>query len=227
MSTKLTRILSWGGFIVVIGLIVWGMIAANNKAAGGAAGDGAVVKLEYPVSSSDWTIGSSSALVTLVEYGDFECPSCGSFYPVVKQLLTDEGPSRVLFAFRHFPLPQHANAMIAAEASEAAGVQGQFWAMHDLLYANQNDWVNLPDPTQVFAGYATTIGINQAKFLTDLKSPDVYNSVMADLKQAEQNNLDYTPTFFVNGVRIDNPTSYAAFKQIIDNAASSTVSSNS
>jgi protein-disulfide isomerase len=227
MSTKLTRILSWGGFIVVIALIVWGMIAANNKAAGGAAGDGAVVKLEYPVSSSDWTIGSSSALVTLVEYGDYECPSCGAFYPVIKQLLTDEGPSRVLFVFRHFPLPQHANAMIAAEASEAAGLQGQFWALHDLLYANQNDWVNLPDPTQVFAGYATTIGINQAKFLTDLKSSDVYNSVMADLKQAEQNNLDYTPTFFVNGVRIDNPTSYAAFKQIIDNAASSTVSSNS
>jgi protein-disulfide isomerase len=223
MSDKLKNILTWGGFLLVIALIVWGLIDANKKAEGITSAN-SPVKLEYPVTSSDWTMGSSSAPVTLVEYGDFECPSCGAFYPVVKQLLAEEGPSRVFFVFRHFPLPQHANAVPAAEASEAAGLQGQFWAMHDMLYANQNDWVNLPDPTSVFTGYAAKIGINTTQFLKDMKSPDAYNKVVADLKQAEQNDLDYTPTFFINGVRIDNPTSYAAFKQLIDNAASSTAS---
>jgi protein-disulfide isomerase len=224
MSPKLKKILTWGGFVVVIALIVWGLIDANNKAAG-ITNSSAQVTLNNPVTSSDWTTGSSTAPVTLVEYGDFQCPSCGAFYPVVKQLLAAEGPSRVYFAFRNFPLPQHPNAMIAAEAAGAAGLQGQFWAMHDMLYANQNDWVNLPDPTSVFEGYAAKIGINTAQFLTDLKSPDVYNRVISDLKQAEQNNLDYTPTFFVNGVRIDNPDSYADFKQLIDNAIASSTAS--
>ena len=184
----------------------------------------APVTLENPVTSSDWTLGSSTAPVTLVEYGDYQCPSCGAFYPVIKQLLSDEGPSRVYFVFRNFPLPQHPNAMISAEAAGAAGLQGQYWAMHDLLYANQNDWVNLAHPTSVFEGYASKIGINTTQFLKDLKSPDVYNRVISDLKQAQQNNLDYTPTFFINGVRITNPDSYTAFKQLIDNAASSTAS---
>lgn len=224
MNANTKRILTWGSFVVVIVLLVWGLIAANQKAAGIDDSSTAPVTLNNPVTSSDWTLGSSSAPVTLVEYGDFQCPSCGAFYPVVKQLLAAEGPQRVYFVFRNFPLPQHANAMIAAEAAGAAGLQGQFWAMHDLLYANQNDWVNLPDPTSVFEGYAQQIGINTTQFLSDLKSPTVYNRVISDLKEAEQNNLDYTPTFFVNGVRITNPTSYAAFKQIIDDAASSTAS---
>jgi protein-disulfide isomerase len=222
MSPKLKKILTWGGFVVIIALLVWGLVAANQKAAG-LADSNAPVTLNNPVTSSDWTLGSSSAPVTLVEYGDFQCPSCGAFYPVVKQLLAAEGPSRVYFVFRNFPLPQHANAVIAAEAAGAAGLQGQFWAMHDLLYANQNDWVNLADPTSVFEGYAAQIGINTAQFLSDLKSPTVYNRVMSDLKQAQQNGLDYTPTFFINWVRITNPDSYAAFKQLIDDAASSTV----
>ena len=212
----------WGGFIIVIALIVWGMIAANKKAAEISGAGGAQVKLENPVTSADWTSGSSSAPVTLVEYGDYQCPSCGAFYPVVKNILAAEGPSNVYFVFRNFPLPQHANAMIAAEAAGAAGLQGKYWEMHDALYENQNDWVNLSDPTSVFEGYASKIGIDTTKFVKDLKSPDVYNRVVSDLKQAQQNNLDYTPTFFVNGVRIDNPTSEAAFKQLIDNAISST-----
>ncbi len=224
MSPKLKKILTWGGFVVIIALLVWGLVAANKKAQGITNSSGVQVTLDNPVTSSDWTMGSSTAPVTLVEYGDFECPSCAAFSPVVKQLLSDEGPSRVYFAFRNFPLPQHANALVAAEAAGAAGLQGQFWAMHDLLYANQNDWVNLGDPTSVFEGYAAKIGINTTQFLKDLKSPDVYNRVISDLKEAQQNNLDYTPTFFINGVRIDNPTSAAGFKQLIDDAASSTAS---
>jgi len=221
MSQKLKKILTWGGFIIIIGLIIFGLIAANKKAQG-ITDSNAPVTLNNPVTSSDWSIGSSTAPVTLVEYGDYECPSCGAFHPVLQQLLAAEGPSRVYFIFRNFPLPQHANAMISAEAAGAAGLQGQYWAMHDMLYTNQNDWVNVPDPTSIFEGYASKIGINTTQFLKDLTSPDVYNRVVSDLKQAQQNNLDYTPTFFINGVRITNPQSYAAFKQLIDDTISST-----
>jgi protein-disulfide isomerase len=220
MDSTQKRVLFWFLFIVVIGLIVWvawGVFAAKNSAT--ATANTPVVKLMTPVTSSDHTLGTSTAPVTLVEYADFECPACQAYAPIITQLLKDEG-SKVYFVYRYFPLPQHPNAVPAAKAAEAAGLQGQFWAMHDMLFADNAQWENLSDPTSVFVGYAKTLGLNTTKFTTDMASPTVAATINADLAQANANGLTYTPTLFVNGVRIDNPQIYAAFKALVDSAAS-------
>ena len=218
MNPTLKRVIFWIIFIAIIVLVVWGMVVASNKGQGS---PNAPVPLSTPVTSSDWSEGSSSAPVTIVEYADFECPACQAYAPVLEKLLAAE-PSNIFFVYRYFPLPQHSNAIPAAEAAQAAGIEGKFWPMHDLLFANHGDWENLPDPTSVFVKYATTIGLNAAQFTKDLNSDAVKNAVMAGYQDAVKSNLSYTPTIFINGFRIDNPQSYDAFKQLIDNAAAST-----
>src|ERR1700683_1475338 len=107
-NPKMKRIAFWGFFIIILGLIIWGLVAANGKTTGGPGSNGAPATLPSPVTASDWTEGSSSAPVTIVEYADFECPACQAFYPVLKQLIAAEnadGANRVFFAYRYFPLP--------------------------------------------------------------------------------------------------------------------------
>ena len=220
IDPALKRSIFWIIFIVIVALITWGMIVAGNKASPAANGGVTAIALNKPVTSADWTIGSSTAPVTLVEYADFQCPACAAFHPIVKQLLAEDG-AKIYFAYRYFPLPQHANGMTSAGAAEAAGLQGRFWDMQDLLFTNQLNWQDLPDPTSVFVGYATTLGLDKTKFLADMASPSVKTKILASLQDANDNNLDYTPTFFVNGKRIANPAGYAAFKTLIDNAAQS------
>ena len=98
--------------------------------------------LTSAVSDSDWVKGNRSAPVVLVEYSDFQCPACAASAPLVKQL-TEEFGNKIAFVYRHFPLPQHKNAYPAAQAAEAAGKQGKFWEMADLIFANQTKWENL------------------------------------------------------------------------------------
>jgi protein-disulfide isomerase len=129
----------------------------------------------------------------------------------------EEG-DKVRFVYRHFPLPQHGNAIIAAQAAEAAGLQGKFWEMHDLLFTHQNEWETIADPRAKFSSYAQTIGVNTVTFLKDIDSEVVQGRVSQDYKESVKNNLSYTPTFFVNGWRIQNPKTYEAFKKIIDDA---------
>src|SRR5580692_3975015 len=101
--------------------------------------------------------------VTLVEFGDFECPACGAEYPVVTQILQNY-KGKINYVFRNFPLPQHANAPEAAEAAEAAKAQGNFFGMFNLLYENQNTWANLTDPTSYFVTYAKALHLNVKQF---------------------------------------------------------------
>jgi protein-disulfide isomerase len=221
MNPILKRILFWGGFLIVIALIVWGLIVASSKSAATAANGGVTpITVSHPISSADWTIGSSSAPVQLIEYADFQCPACAAYSPVIDQLLASSS-GEIYYAYRYFPLPQHANALVAAYAATAAGLQGQFWTMHDLLFTNQTSWQDLPDPTSVFVGYATSLGLNIPKFTADANSQAVKDRVAAGLQDATAMGLDYTPTLFINGTRVANPSSYAAFKALIDAAAQS------
>jgi protein-disulfide isomerase len=232
-NKKLKRVAFWGFFVIIIALIIWGLVAANGKSSSTSGASGSPSTLPAPVTASDWTIGSSSALVTIVEYADFECPACQDYAPILKQLVADENSStgtsggngdRVRFVYRYFPLPQHPNATISAEAAQAAGAQGQFWAMHDMLFANYSDWENLSDPTSIFIGYAAKIGISTTTFLADLTSPAV-DKVVTDSYQTDVSaGLNYTPTVFINGTRIDNPSGYAGLKALVDAAASSSIS---
>ena len=173
------------------------------------------------ITSADWTQGKKDATVSVIEYGDFQCPACGAYFPLVKQLIADYG-DRVLFVFRNFPLyGAHQNAEISAKAAEAAGMQGKFWEMLDKLYTNQADWSLVSTNSVVekyFAKYAGEIGIDIGKFNQDINSDQVKNKIKTDVDGANSAQVDHTPTFFVNLKQIPNPQSDADFKSIIENA---------
>lgn len=218
MNPILKKSLFWGSFLIVIALIIWGMIAANAKSAAVTANGGITpIALSHPLSSADWTQGSSSAPVTLVEYADFQCPACATYSPVIKKILAEEA-DKIYFGYRYFPLPQHANALSSAYAATAAGLQGKFWEMHDLLFTNQTAWQDVADPTSLFVGYATSLSLDKAKFLADMSSDAVKARVAAGRDDATASGLDYTPTLFLNGKRIANPKNYEEFKALIDAA---------
>ena len=171
--------------------------------------------------SGGWSKGEKSAKAVLVEYSDFQCPACRLYYPIVEQLVKDcDGELDLIY--RHFPLAQiHRNALPAALAAEAAGTQGKFWEMHNLLFDNQDIWKDLADPKSAFEAYANTIGLDIVKFRADISSEKVMDSVKESYKSGLKMGLQGTPTFFLNGDRIDNPKNYDEFKNIIQKAISS------
>ena len=154
-------------------------------------------RLALPVSSErDHTIGPETAPVTLVEYGDYECPFCGAAHGVAKQLVQEFGDD-LRFVFRHFPLTQiHPHAALAAEAAEAAGAQGGFWGMHDLLFENQDRL----SPQDILV-YARMLGLDLDRFMSDLRDHVHAPKVREDFMSGVRSGVNGTPTFFVNGVR--------------------------
>jgi protein-disulfide isomerase len=144
-------------------------------------------------------IGPEDATVTIEEFGDFECPPCGLFHPELKKIEHTYGP-RVRVIFREFPLvPAHQHALAAARAAEAAGLQGKFWEMHDLIYESQSMWKGEFDIRPVFEGYAKRIGLNVERFQKDIGSQAVEQRIFLDGKRAHSLNVKGTPTVFLNG----------------------------
>jgi protein-disulfide isomerase len=155
-------------------------------------------KLTPAVSDSDHAQGSPTASITLVEYGDYECPHCGRAYPIVKDVQARLG-SQLRFVFRNFPLANlHPHAQHAAEAAEAAAAQGKFWEMHDLLFENQDslDDANLKQ-------YASGLDLDTAKFAQDLAGHSYKERVQHDFTSGVRSGVNGTPTFFINGARYD------------------------
>ena len=149
--------------------------------------------------------GAADAPVTLEEFGDFQCPPCGALSEPLNQLEGDYG-TKMRFVFRQFPLANHANAKPAAYAAEAAGLQGRFWEMHDLLYREQANWSKTTDPAELLLSYARIVGLNTAKFQKDINSEEVKERVAADQKRAVELGVHLTPTIFVNGKSIVGPS---------------------
>jgi protein-disulfide isomerase len=144
---------------------------------------------------------SSSAKVTLVEFGDYECPACGVYSPFVKNLLTDFS-GQINYAFRNYPLSQHKNALISSYAVEAAGLQGKYWEMHEKVYSTQSIWSNMSDPTSTFMGYAKDLGLITDKFTSDLSSATVKTRVQNDTNDGNAVGITETPTFYINGIKV-------------------------
>ncbi|HST53864.1 MAG TPA: thioredoxin domain-containing protein [Pyrinomonadaceae bacterium] len=142
--------------------------------------------------------GVESAAVTLEEFGDFECPACGGLDPGLRNISKDYG-DRVRLIFREFPLQMHKYSFIAARAAEAAGAQGKFWEMHDMLYDHQEDWKDAPEPRDIFNSYATKLGLDVEKFKTDLERQDLADRIKQDYDRGVSLNVRGTPTLFVNG----------------------------
>jgi protein-disulfide isomerase len=163
--------------------------------------------------------GAKDAKVTVVEFGDFQCPACATAAPIVKQVLAVyQSNPQFNFVFRNFPLPQHDNAEIAAEAAEAAGEQGKYWEMYDLLYQRQAQWQGESDPLNTFAGYATELGLNADSFRQSVADRKYSAVIDADSDDGDKAGVSGTPTFFLNGEKLDGIPSFEEFKQKIDEA---------
>jgi protein-disulfide isomerase len=213
-NQQLKKIGIWVGIAVVI-LAAVGFIFLLVNTPGNSLETPINVK---PVSSSDITKGNKNAKVTLIEYSDFQCPSCAIFHPFVNQILKDYG-NKIYFVYRFFPLTElHQNAMIAAQTGYAAYKQGKFFEMADILFNKQTDWQGVADPTAVFETYAASLKLDLQKFKTDINSQDTKNFVQSEQNEGSNAGISFTPSFILDGKLITkNPDNYNAFKQLIDN----------
>ncbi len=174
-------------------------------------------KTETPTTTTTHIQGGADAKVTLVEFGDFQCPSCASNYPLIKEVQAKYG-DKIKFQFRNFPLISiHPNAMSAHRSAEAANNQGKFWEMHDLLYERQDSWKSSSNPAQIFEQFASELAIDIPRFKADVADAATKAIIDADIADGEALKITGTPTFVLNGKKIDNnPRDVAGFSALID-----------
>ena len=153
----------------------------------------------HPGAQPAHAIGPANAPVTLEEFGDFQCPPCGMLHPVLKTMEKEFG-DKLRVVFREFPLvPAHQHALAAARAAEAAGQQGKFFEMHDVIFENQKGWEKAFDARPIFESYAQKIGLDMDKYRKDLTSEIVEQRIFLDGKRARDLGVQGTPTVFMNG----------------------------
>lgn len=200
------------GVIIAITIVFVGIFALNGNKSddSGSTSDSKA--------TTNHTVGAGTTGVTLVEYGDFQCPYCGQYYPVLKEVKAKYG-DQITFQFRHFPLVSiHPNAFAASRAAEAASYQGKFWEMHDKLFESQAQWSSVSDPGNVFAQYAQQLGLDVNKFKTDSASSKANNAINADKAAGEKLKVDSTPTFYLDGKKITVGVDVEDFSKQIDAA---------
>lgn len=207
----------WAGIgVVLTGSVVLMAYVATKPANLTAA------SLVDPKVTHAWFKGPENAKVTLVEYSDFQCPACAAYYPLVKQIGA-EYESRVKIEYRYFPLRRiHKNADVGAAAAEAAGLQGKFWEMHNMLFEKQTEWENSGSASDIMINYAKSLSLDIERFKSDMNSQTTKDQIEADLQSGLSSQVEGTPTFFLNGQKIQNPQSYEEFKKLIDEALAKT-----
>ena len=177
----------------------------------------AAAELTLPVGKRDHIQGPVDAAVTLVEYGDYECPHCGRAYPIVKAIRQRMGP-KLRFVYRNFPLREsHPHAQQAAEAAEAAGAQGKFWEMHARLFERQ-----FALDGEYLIEYAGDLGLDVARFRKELSSGAYAARVREDFRSGVTSGVNGTPTFFINGVRHDGSWEFEALLAALEEATVAT-----
>lgn len=203
---------AWAVFAVIVIAIIGGMVYmssqnrldisdisrdAANKIIGAEDRNGQI---------DDHILGNKDAKIVLVEYADFQCPGCSTAAPAAKNVM-NKYKDDVVLVFRNFPITSiHPNARSAAAVAEAAGLQGKFWEMHDLLFTNQSVWSNaqLQDRNDVFNNYAKQLGLDEEKFNKDVSSDEVTKKINFDVAIARTKEVTGTPAFFLNGEAIDH-----------------------
>lgn len=190
--------------VVIFGGVLWFKSMHKTNAPGNA-------------TPTNHTEGTNTKDVTLLEYGDYECPACEQFYPVVKQV-AQKYSSEITYQFRNLPLTTiHQNAFAGARAAEAAALQGKFWEMHDALYDNQTAWASSSNPKTFFDQYAQQIGLNVTTFDKDYASSRVNDTINADISAFNKTGAEMqTPTFFLDGKQIQPGPTVDAFSKLID-----------
>ena len=208
---RTSSVLLWSFIIIFVGGTIALMIGLMSKNSPTQFVAGAI----KAASDNDQIKGAPlpEAKIVLIEYSDFQCPACRSYYPMVKKL-SQEFPN-LSVVYRHFPLPQHTNARPAAQAAEAAGQQGKFWEMHDVLFDNQQNWAESRTSQETFLGYALAFGLDIEKFKTDYDSSETKTKIEKDY-QSGGRDINGTPTFFVNDKKIQNPQNYDEFRSLLE-----------
>lgn len=207
-STK--RILIWLVVLLALGGAIFGMVKLAGNTPSNSTGP------VDAVSATDWAKGNKDSKVILIEYGDFQCPACGFYFPIVKKL-TEDYQDKLVFVSRNFPLQQHANARPAAYAAEAAGKQGKYWEMYDLIFGNQPQWSDALNAKEIFINYAKSLNLNLEQFTNEVDSSAVKNRVDNDYQSGIRAGVNATPTFFLNGKQI-KPINYDEFRNLIEQA---------
>ena len=213
------RVMLWSGVLSGLILAVLGLIYFTNSPE-----PEPTTQLVNPIPTSGWTLGNPTAPITLVEYSDFQCGSCARYHHIVKDLVEELG-NDFKFIFRHYSLRNHANAELAARSAEAAGLQGKFWEMQDLLFVQQRKWAKKQraDVENAFVQYASSLGLDIDRFQRDLYSQKVIRKVNDDHQEGRDAGVTGTPTFFLNGRKIagnQKPQNLEAFKALIQGEGS-------
>jgi len=208
-AQRVRKFLVWlflAGIFLFIGFKTWRWISAPTPEVAGEA---------IEVKEDDWVRGNKEARVILIEYGDYQCPACATYNPFVIKL-SEEFQEDLKIVYRHFPLITiHKNSMPSAQAAEAAGKQSKFWEMHDLLYDKQSEWAEAGDAKEKFSEYAKSLGLDEQKYISDYDSGEVKSLINSDLAKANSLRLNATPTFFLNGEKVQ-PRSYEDFKSLVE-----------
>lgn len=176
---------------------------------------GAVVEDSKLIKQDSNKTGSDSAKIKIVEFGDFQCPACKVAFPVIEKVREDYKKD-LQFVFRHFPLPQHQYGFLSAKAAEAAGEQGKFWEYYAKLYENQDTWSDSKNPKEDFISYAKDLGLDVEKFTQTLDSTKFEDKINADRSEGNSLGVNSTPTFYINGQKLEGNFSYQNFQSKID-----------
>jgi protein-disulfide isomerase len=183
-------------------------------------GDASRVITDGPI--SDHTFGSKSNKIVLIEYADYQCPGCGTAFPMIKDAVT-QYKDQVTFVFRNMPLTNaHPNALAASTAAEAAGKQGKYYEYHDLLYSSQSAWseMSISQRSAIFEAFAKQLGLNVDQFRSDLSGSDITAKINRDRSTANKFGVTSTPTLILNGTTVDQATTFDKdkLKQLLSDA---------
>jgi|SRR3989344_606345 len=167
------------------------------------------------VTDSDWVRGNKEAKITLVEFGDYQCPACADYEPFVEKL-SQEFADDLKIVHKQYPLSTiHKNALLAAKVAEAVGKQGKYWEIHKLLYEKQDEWANDGNPRGKLVQYALDLGLDKQKLESDMDSDETRDEINKDIALGDSLRVNSTPSFFINGEKIA-PRSYEEFKKIVE-----------
>lgn len=204
----------------ILVVVVGGMIGLFVAMGGGKSDDTKVADAGKLTRANSHVQGAGK--VQIVEFGDFQCPSCAAAHPILKQIKA-ENPD-VSFVFRNFPLTQlHPHAELAAKAAEAAGKQGKFFEMHDILYDKQKEWSTVASPLDAFISYAKSLGLDEAAFTRAIQSDDFKTIIDTDMADGNALGVNSTPTIYVNGTKLSS-FDYVTIRDAV-NAAKATSTS--
>lgn len=200
---------AWIIFFVIVAAVFGGLVYMSDKNQVDVSNnDGAKIQAASPESGgiADHVFGNKDSKVVLIEYADFQCPGCKAAHPNVKSI-TEKYQDKIAFVFRNFPLTSiHPNALAAASAVEAAGLQGKYWQMNNLVFESSDQWERstTEERTKLFVGYAKQLGLDAEKFKADMASEKVSKKIAFDMSLGKKQNISGTPSFILNGTSLSD-----------------------